>query len=278
MTLTIDGVAAVTGAGQGIGLGVTRAFADRGVGVLALVLDEAQRDIVEAATSSASGSVRVEVVDVTDPGDFSFPDDLQILVNNAGIRLAYHSVEFTELEEWRRTFEVNLFGLVEMTRRAIPVLRARRSGVICNVSSGALLSSQPFQSAYKASKAAVSSLCETLRIELAPFGIRIVEIMPGPTASAMNLDSLLHRIADAASTEPYRPMAEVQRQLMAHVPPAASIDDVGATIVNAIFDDAGPLRYGTDELSNTMLAAWQVTGDEQLMAQTRAHFAGVIDP
>jgi NAD(P)-dependent dehydrogenase (short-subunit alcohol dehydrogenase family) len=274
----IDGIAAVTGAGQGLGLGITRAFTRRAIDVLALVLEPEQAAIAEAAGDGQPGSVRTEVVDVTAPGDFAFDDDLEILVNNAGVRRKYHSVEYSDEDEWRVTFEVNFFGLIEMTRRAIPVLRERGSGVICNVSSGALLGVSPFQGAYRASKAAVSSICETLRLELAPFGIRIVEIMPGPTASQMNLDSLLHRIADAAETEPYRPMAEAQRTLMDVVPPAISIDEAGEVIVDAIFDSGGPMRYGTEPLSFGLLDTWRSTTDEDRMTRMHGIFEELMNP
>lgn len=278
MTPPIDGIAAVTGAGQGLGLGIVRAFTRRGIDVLALVLDPAQEQVVHEAVAGQPGAVAVRVVDVTAPGDFTFPDDLAILVNNAGVRRAYHSVEYSDSDEWRITFDVNFFGLVEITRRAIPLMRARRGGVICNISSGALLGTSPFQGPYKASKAAVSSLCETLRVELAPFGIRVVEVMPGPTASPMNVDSLLHRIADAAETEPYRPMAEAQRAMMDAVPPALSIEDAGEVVVDAIFDDGGPMRYATEPVSLAMLDAWRSTSDEERMLRTLAQYGHLRAP
>src|SRR3954453_5932584 len=117
----IEGIAAVTGAGQGIGLGVTEALAREGFDVLALVLEESMGEAVEKATMGASGSVQVQVLDVTKLGDFAFPDNLQVVVNNAGIPRDYLPVEMSEPEEFEKVFAVNFFGLVEVTRRAIPV-------------------------------------------------------------------------------------------------------------------------------------------------------------
>src|ERR687888_59701 len=94
-------------------------------------------------------------------------------------------VEETPLELWREMFETNVFGLVEVTRRAIPLVRAAGGGVICNMGSSSILAPVPFYAAYRASKAAVSALSETLRAELAPQHIRVVEIMPGPVDSDM---------------------------------------------------------------------------------------------
>ncbi|HYV60751.1 MAG TPA: SDR family NAD(P)-dependent oxidoreductase, partial [Acidimicrobiia bacterium] len=78
------------------------------------------------------------------------------------------------LELWREMFETNVFGLVEATRRAIPLMREAGGGVICNMGSSSILAPVPFYAAYRASKAAVSALSETLRAELAPLSIRVV--------------------------------------------------------------------------------------------------------
>jgi NAD(P)-dependent dehydrogenase (short-subunit alcohol dehydrogenase family) len=272
----VDGTVAITGAGQGIGLGIVRAFARRGCNVLALVLEEAHRDAVAEATSGLPGSVRTEILDVTDPGDFRFPADLQVLVNNAGIRLAFLPIEETPEQDWRRTFDVNFFGTVEMTRRAIPVLRASGRGVICTLSTSALLWNTPFLSAYRPSKAALSAFCEALRVEMAPFGIRVVEILPGATVSAINADSILRRVADAVEYPAYRRMAELQFSMNRSSPEAQSADETGEAIALAIYDEDGPMRYGTDDQSNSMLAAWRTTPDEERFAQAIAGFRELL--
>jgi NAD(P)-dependent dehydrogenase (short-subunit alcohol dehydrogenase family) len=274
--MKVEGLAAVTGAGQGIGLGVTRALAEHGFDVLALVLEASMGEAVVRATEGATGDIRIEVLDVTAMGDFNFPPDLRIVVNNAGIRRAYLPVEMSGPEEWRTVFDVNFFGLVEVTRRAIPVLRAGGGGVICNISSGSLFSSMPFLGPYRASKAAVSSLCETLRVELAPFAIRVVEVMPGATISGINADSILRRVADAVQFPEYRRMAEIQFGLNQQVPPATPAEDVGRAIVDAIMDDAGPMRYGTDTMSNALLQQWRTTLDEEQMAEVLARYEEIV--
>jgi deazaflavin-dependent oxidoreductase (nitroreductase family) len=107
-------------------------------------------------------------------------------VNNAGVDTAYLPVEHAPLALWREMFETNLFGVVEVVRRAVPSLRAAGGGVVCNITSCSYLVGVPFYAAYRASKAAVGALGESLRAELAPFGIRVLEVMPGrstPTCS-----------------------------------------------------------------------------------------------
>jgi len=272
----IEGIAAVTGAGQGIGLGVTEALARQGFDVLALVLEESMGEAVEKATIGAAGSVQVQVLDVTKMGDFAFPDNLQVVVNNAGIRRDYLPIEMSEPEEFEKVFAVNFFGLVEVTRRAIPVMRAAGRGVICNISSGSLWSAIPFLSSYRTSKAAVSALCETLRIEMAPFGIRVVEIMPGATVSGINADSILRRVADAVKYPEYEKMAKLQFQMNQQVPEATPALDVGYAIVNAILDDGGPMRYATDPGSNEMLQRWRTSLDEDLMGEVLARYQEIL--
>ncbi|MGD9792513.1 MAG: SDR family NAD(P)-dependent oxidoreductase, partial [Acidimicrobiia bacterium] len=167
----IDGIAAVTGAGQGIGLGVVGALAERGFDVLALVLEPSHAEAVAERVAGAPGTATVQVLDVTDIGDFAFPGNLQVLVNNAGIRMSTRPVEVIDSREWRRTMDVNFFGMVDMTRLALPIMRANGGGVICNVGSGGQHLPNPFLAAYRASKGAVSAFCESLRVEVAPFGI-----------------------------------------------------------------------------------------------------------
>jgi NAD(P)-dependent dehydrogenase (short-subunit alcohol dehydrogenase family) len=275
--MKIEGLTAVTGAGQGIGLAVTVELARRGFDVLALVLLDGMKAAVEEAVHGLPGRVRSEVLDVTKPGDFLFPDETRVLVNNAGIRLGTLPVEETPLSEWRAIMEVNFFGTLELSRRVIPVMRKAGFGVICNITSGSLLMPMPFLGPYRSSKAAVSALCETLRVELAPLGIRVIEILPGSTVSGFNADSPAGNKAGAVNFPPYAPMAEALYQLnVKRYKTPTPAEDAAARIVDAILEDDGPMRYGTDKLSNAGLKAWRETSDEAVAARALAPFAGII--
>lgn len=275
--MKIEGVAAVTGAGQGIGLAVATELARRGFDVLALVLEEKQIAAVTAATKDAKGKVECVVIDITKPGNFKFPENLSVLVNNAGIRLQTFPVEEFTLDDWRKIFEVNFFGAVEMSRRAIPVLRAQGRGVICNITSGSILMPLTFLGPYRAAKSALSSVCETLRLELAPFGIRTVEILPGFTESGLNKDSPARRLADASKFTAYAPMAQALLDANSKTflqPTPAS--QAAAAIVDAILDDNGPMRYGTDANSNAGLKNWRESTDEQVAKQSLSIYEAII--
>jgi NAD(P)-dependent dehydrogenase (short-subunit alcohol dehydrogenase family) len=256
-----EGAAVVTGASRGIGRAVALELAARGFEVVATMRDP------EAGASlpdDARGTLRVAQLDVTAPGTFTMPTDLRVLVNNAAVERPHLPFEETPLDEWRAMFETNVFGLVETTRLAIPVLRANGGGVICNVTSSSILAPVPFYALYRSSKAAVSAIGETLRAELAPFGIRIVEIMPGP----IDTDMLAHSAGDMRAVDyaPYRAMGErmVASRAAAgdHTTPPG---DAARAIADAILDDDGPLRRGCDPMGTGLLEAWRQASDEQMM-------------
>ncbi len=202
--------------------------------------------------------MRVERLDVNDPSSISLPDSLRVLVNNAGVESENLPLEFMPAEAWTRMFATNVFGLVEVTRRAVPIMRAGGGGVICNVTSSSTLAPVPFLGTYRASKAAVTAIGESLAAEVAQFGIRVVEIMPGPIETAMLAAS--DRPAAAIEHEEYRDLAERMWEGRQGVRDAYTpADEAARRIVDAICDDDGPLRYGCDDLSEGMLAGWNGT-------------------
>jgi NAD(P)-dependent dehydrogenase (short-subunit alcohol dehydrogenase family) len=262
--MEIEGVALVTGASRGIGRAVALELARRGFEVVATMREPEAGSSLPAEAGEAGGRLRVERLDVTKPDTIRIPEGLRVLVNNAGVEGPYLPVEEAPLALWRSLFETNVFGLVEVTRRALPALRASGGGVVCNVTSAALLFPMPFYAAYRASKAAVQALGESLRAEVAPFGIRVLEILPGPIATDMLAAS--DRVPEALAHAPYRRLAEAawaaRRAVADRI---ASPARAAEAIVGAILDSDGPLRLGCDPLSEGMLAGWQSTGDEAWM-------------
>jgi NAD(P)-dependent dehydrogenase (short-subunit alcohol dehydrogenase family) len=214
------------------------------------------------------GRLTVRRLDVTDPSTFDLPGDLRVLVNNAGIDTDYLPVEHADIDDWRRMFETNVFGVVSLTAAAIPVLRANQPSVVCTVTSSSIIASVPFFSAYRASKAAASAFGDSLRVEVAPFGIRVVEIMPGP------VDTDMFRLstgeAGASRFADYRPLAGVAADLRREHADPRVVDPAEAAIavVDAILDSSGPLRYGCDPMSLELLDLWRQHDDETVFALT----------
>ena len=168
------------------------------------------------------------------------------------------------MELWRSLFETNLFGLVEVTRRALPALRNTR-GVLCNITSCSILLPVPFFAAYRASKAAVAALGESLRAELAPAGVRILEVQPGAIRTDMLTGS--ERPPEAAAFEAYRDGADKMQAMRTQS--ADDFEEVGAaarSILDAILDPTAPLRHAPDPMSQGLLTAWRSSDDETLMS------------
>jgi len=176
-------VVLVTGASSGIGLACATHLAWRGYRVYGTS---------RRAGTSQTGSVSMLIADVTD--DHSVEQAvaavleregrLDIVVNNAGMGIA-GPVENTSIEEAKRQLEVNFFGAFRVCRAVLPALRSQRRGYIVNIGSIGGLVAIPYQAMYSASKFALEGLSESLRMEVRPFGVKVVIIEPGDHKTAI---------------------------------------------------------------------------------------------
>lgn len=260
------GTALVTGASRGIGLAVAIELARRDLDVVATVRSAAGETALTdaAAVAGVAGHISVVTMDVTDPATYVIPGDLTVLVNNAGCDADHLPLEFAHIDEWRAMFEANVFGVAQLTSAAIPALRANAPSVVATVTSSSILTPVPFYAGYRASKAAASALCESLRVELAPFGVRVVEILPGPVDTDMFAASL--QPPEAARCEDYRDMALRGAELKAESadPMLEPVDTAAVAIVDAVLAPDGPMRYSCDPLGTGLLDLWRTTDDETL--------------
>jgi len=261
--MEIRGSALVTGASRGIGRAVVLELLERGFPVVATMRDPGAGDALRERAGANRERLRIARLDVERPETIQIPDDLQVLVNNAGTEAEYLPLEHAPMAQWRGVFETNVFGLVEVTRRAATILRERGEGVVCNISSASLLFPMPFYSVYRASKAAVAALGESLRSELAPFGVRVLEVMPGPVETDMLAGS--DREPEATAHTAYRPLAnwawESRRGMDGGFTPAAQ---AAKAIADAIFDPKSPLRVACDPTGAAMIAAADASAHESL--------------
>jgi NAD(P)-dependent dehydrogenase (short-subunit alcohol dehydrogenase family) len=173
----------VTAGGSGIGYVTARRFAEAGARVFICDVDQ---NCIEALLGEHP-DIGSCVADVAAPDDVdrlfdeaqSFLGGLDVLVNNAGIGGPVGCVESLDVDEWRRTLDVNLTGAFLCARKAVPVLKEQRSGSIVNMSSHYGFLGGPTRAPYVASKWAIIGFTKTLAMELGPFGIRANAVCPG---------------------------------------------------------------------------------------------------
>jgi NAD(P)-dependent dehydrogenase (short-subunit alcohol dehydrogenase family) len=173
----------VTGAGSGFGKGTVIELASRGHNVIAACQLQEQAD---ALVAEAPGMATM-VLDVTDAASVAQVSDVSIdvLINNAG-RGLMAPLTNVPLDEVRKTFEVNVFGMLAMCQAVIPGMKERGSGRIINVSSIAGILSGAMSAPYAMTKHSVEALSVAMREELAPHGIDVTKINPGPYLTGFN--------------------------------------------------------------------------------------------
>ncbi|WP_110991676.1 SDR family oxidoreductase [Pseudomonas sichuanensis] len=198
----------ITGCSSGIGRALADAFRDAGHEVWATA-----RKLDDVDTLLAAGFAARQL-DVNDSEALTrLADELQdrhdgldILINNAGYG-AMGPLLDGGVEAMRQQFETNVFALVGVTRALFPLLRRSR-GLVVNIGSVSGVLVTPFAGAYCASKAAVHGLTDVLRLELAPFGIRVMEVQPGAIASQFASNAQQQAEQVLASDSPWWPLRE----------------------------------------------------------------------
>jgi NAD(P)-dependent dehydrogenase (short-subunit alcohol dehydrogenase family) len=173
----------VTGAGRGLGRSICEAALAVGDRVMATARNPER--LADLKTRFGD-QVRTFSLDVTDPAASKAAveatvaafDALDVLVNNAGYG---HVAPFeqTSAAAFREEFETNFFGVVNLVRAALPILRRQRSGTIVNISSVGGRAGSPGLSAYQSAKFAVGGFTEVLAQETAPFGVKVIALEPG---------------------------------------------------------------------------------------------------
>ncbi|RLE26403.1 MAG: short-chain dehydrogenase [Actinobacteria bacterium] len=182
----------ITGAGSGFGRGAAIALAARGHQVIATVYDDDQ----VADLTVAHPELTVAKLDITNPVDVATVDqwEIDVLINNAALGQT-GPLSRIPLDLVRRVFETNVFGTLAITQRVADQMKNRRAGRILIVSSIAGLFAGPGSGPYSMTKHALQAMGSALRAELAPFGIDVALINPGPFATGFN-DRMAHNPGD----------------------------------------------------------------------------------
>ena len=180
--------ALVTGAGSGIGLAVVHRLARQGDRVTGTVRDPARARALAEAARGRGLDIGYRPLELSSPESVTaLADDLNaaggvdLLVHNAGYGV-FGSIEEVDPATAARQFTVNLLGPLDLTTRLLPGLRERRGHIIW-IGSLAGRFALPFQAHYSATKAAIASVSDALRLELAPHGVRVTCIEPGDVAT-----------------------------------------------------------------------------------------------
>ncbi len=173
----------VTGAGSGFGKGAAVELASRGHSVIATTETQDQAD----ALAAECPELTTIKLDVTSSDDIAQVPGLNVdvLINNAGLGVM-GPMASVPMERVRAAFDVNVFGMVEMSQAVIPGMKERGWGRIINVSSVAGVFASPLGSPYSMTKHAVEAFTKSLRAEMAPHGIDVTKVNPGPYNTGFN--------------------------------------------------------------------------------------------
>jgi NAD(P)-dependent dehydrogenase (short-subunit alcohol dehydrogenase family) len=260
----MDKTAFVTSASAGIGEATARALLAAGYRVFA-----GARRLDRMAGLAAAGATLLKL-DLTD--DVSIvaavntikneAGRIDVLVNNAGYG-SYGALEDVPLDEGRRQFEVNAFGLARLCKLVLPMMRAQRSGKIVKVTSIGGKIWEPLGAWYHATKFAVEGLSDCLRVEVAPFGVDVIVIEPGAIRTewaGIARDGLLQMSGGSA----YAELAKRHARMLATADTsslASPPEVVARTIVRAVTARRPKTRYATGGGARTILFLRKILPD-----------------
>lgn len=255
--LLSDKVCVVSGVGPGLGRQAAKALALHGADLVLAARRQSTLDEVLAEVSALGARAITVPTDITDPeacarlmaaGVEEF-GGIDVLVNNAFRFDAFQSFEEVDLAQWRKIMDTNLFGSLQMTRAALPAMRARGGGSVVMVASMVTRQPQPAQGGYAISKGALLTATKVLAYELGPSKIRVNAVVPGWMAGP--------------SVDIYIDMTSTGRG----VAPQVVIDELNARVplgrIPSDSDVAGSIVYLASDLSSAMTGeALETNGGE----------------
>ena len=229
----------ITGCSSGYGLETARYFHSRGWKVIATMRSPRENLL------PVSDRMRVIALDVTRPESIAAALEasgpIDVLVNNAGIGL-FGALEATPMTTTREVFETNTFGVIAMTQAVIPQFRARRAGLIVNVTSSATLAPMPLVAVYTASKTAIEGFTASLAHELKEFGVGAKLIEPGYAPTTQFTQNGGARM-QGLIPEAYAPFAQRIFASLTGSGPVTKESDVAEAVWQAANDASDRLHY-----------------------------------
>ena len=257
-------VAVVSGCSSGVGLHTAVRLAEAGFRVIATMRDTAKADPLRAAAADACVEVEIAPLDVTEQAsiDAAVADAvarhgrIDLLVNNAGGGFL-GSVEQTSDADLRRVMELNFFGVWNLTKAVLPIMRAAGSGRIVTVTSVGGLLGQPFNEAYCAAKFAVEGMMEGLAPLARNMGIAVCLVEPGPILTEfVNNVRAVSQGSIAGMTAPYDGFAQNYMASTGDVfaKYGQSGDDIARIIAHLATTAAPDFRTITSDFAKAMVA------------------------
>ncbi|MEM1409782.1 MAG: SDR family oxidoreductase [Pseudomonadota bacterium] len=251
----------ITGAGSGIGRACARFLAEEGFHILAA---GRRADPLSTLAQEKPGSITPVVMDVTKPhsieGVLSAISPIDAVVNNAGIAVM-GPLEAVSLEDWRRVFETNVFGIANVCRAVLPQMRQRGKGRIIQIGSVAGRVTPPFHGVYGAAKHAVEGFTDALRREVEPHGLFVSLIRPGfiNTSFGEQEQETLAAYRIDGYTEQVDAFAHWHREKGHKAAPGPIV--VAQTVERALTDLVPKARYACPRQAQLTLALRQVLPD-----------------
>lgn len=244
----------VTGCSSGIGLATAVAAARAGWDTIATMRDLSRDKALRLAAEQAGVALDIRRLDVTDGGSIAAAlagvDRLDAVVNNAGISNFDPTVEMSTMEALRANLDVNFFGVIAVTRMAMPLLRHSR-GRLLTIGSVHGIVGQPFNEAYCAAKFAVEGFMESLAPVAAAHGVTVSIVVPGfvPDTS-FGVFPDINRATIQAASGPYAPTFAAYVDWIANQgweTAGQLAHEVAGVVVNTLSADRPPLRVPTNQ-------------------------------
>lgn len=243
-------VALITGCSSGIGYETALMLARNGFRTFATMRNTKKSDSLQEIIRNEGLDVSIQQLDVNDNESIentinnikNETNRIDVLINNAGFGLVGF-FEDLNLEEIRNQFETNFFGVLNITKKIIPIMRLQKSGTIINISSGAGQVGFPGISAYVSTKFAIEGFSESLMYELLPYGINVVIIEPGVTKTNFFRNSKVSEHSVKKNSTYSQTLDKFQRNIELMQEHATSPTDVANVIIQVLGNSEPKQRY-----------------------------------
>jgi len=264
----------ITGVSSGIGRASAARFRDAGWVVIGTSRDPAEEQ-------DAVPGVTLEPLDLAVEGsatalgarvlaEYGCPD---VLLNNAGM-LTFGALEAISPADLQHLYQVNTFGQLELIQALLPAMRARRSGVIANVTSLGGTMVFPFFAPYNSTKWAMEALSEGLWHELKAFGIRVKAIQPGFVETEIWDKALPENDSELSGPPAYRPYLRRMLEYETSIKKRSSPEQTAEEVFEAVTDDSDRLRYPVAAYASRLVKARRWLGAQRMMEFLHGRWLG----